>query len=55
MSDAASAAGGDESATHGDSVLQGVRGLRRCGQRPRRAIHFMKERRRRRAMEVTEV
>jgi hypothetical protein len=32
-----------------------VRGLRRCGQRPRRAIHFMRERRRRRTVEPQEV
>jgi hypothetical protein len=34
--------------------VRGVRGLRRCGQRPRRAIHFLSERRRRRA-QVSEV
>lgn len=53
MSDAALATGGEESDTRGE-VMQGVRGLRRCGQRPRRAIHFMKERRRR-AVVVTEI
>jgi hypothetical protein len=55
MSDAALATNSDAGATRGDGVLQGVRGLRRCGQRPRRAIHFMKERRRRRAVALTEV
>jgi hypothetical protein len=42
---------GEESA-HDDKTLRGVRGLRRCGQRPRRAIHFMRERRRRRGVAV---
>lgn len=54
MSDASRVVGEDD-APRGDRVLQGVRGLRRCGQRPRRAIHFMRERRRRRAVETQEV
>ena len=54
MSDTSRVAGEDE-APRGDRVLQGVRGLRRCGQRPRRAIHFMRERRRRRTVETQEV
>ena len=42
-------ADGDE-VKRDDSALRGVRGLRRCGQRPRRAIHFMRPRRRRNAV-----
>ena len=38
--------GGRRDETAQRQLLRGVRGLRRCGQRPRRAIHFMSERRR---------
>lgn len=43
---------GADGVANGESALQSVRGLRRCGQRPRRAIHFMKARRRRRSPEA---
>jgi hypothetical protein len=58
MSDASRlpvAADGEEDAQRSERAMQSVRGLRRCGQRPRRAIHFMRERRRRRTAEVQEV
>jgi hypothetical protein len=40
-------ADGEETMPRDENALRGVRGLRRCGQRPRRAIHFMRTRRRR--------
>jgi len=47
MADGAAESDGDTSVRGGDDCMRGVRGLRRCGQRPRRAIHFMRPRRRR--------
>lgn len=47
MADERAESDGDESVHRDDNSMRGVRGLRRCGQRPRRAIHFMRPRRRR--------
>ena len=47
-----SATAGNEPTPRDDNSLRGVRGLRRCGQRPRRAIHFMRPRRRRGVADV---
>jgi hypothetical protein len=54
MADGSAAAAGEAPTHRDDNSMRGVRGLRRCGQRPRRAIHFMRPRRRRGVVDTEE-